>query len=219
MAANAPHRGAVWHDHRRNPRSYQEVAGPVINRDRIRGSLLMLRSTVTAARVEELGEINMPYLPADLFHFCSLQDAKGPAIFFAKDGREITYLKTGGAEPMVLMMDGDRVGHGIEARKWRGNGYAIEGIEFEVDPASQHRPGFVERPLGALILGPSGIRVTIAVKDGHGFDEALDFPMVETDGGRDDALDRGFVKWRAIIRRGEEKIEVLKFEATTKADR
>lgn len=161
----------------------------------------------------------MSYFPIELLKVCPLNEVKGPAIFWSiKPGRG-PYLITGSANPIMFPLDGQYVGRGSQAANTTASGYAIEQISFEVDRDSHFLSAFVEEPVGALILGPAGVRISSLVKDHHGFEEVRDFPVDDQVNMAERDLDIGFSKWAAFVGDGDARRKVWEFQSPLSGNR
>lgn len=120
---------------------------------------------------------------------------------------------------MFVLVSGSDVGRSGRVADVRLNGYAVENLRFEVDQSSQFLPAFTEEPVGAIIVGPAGVRISTVYRDSHGFDEVRDFPLLGELLPGDQARDIGFSKWRAVIGEGQQRTVILEFESSTKGNR
>ena len=163
----------------------------------------------------------MTYLPASIYTVTDIRTVRTAAIGKTADDRGITYLITGGRDPMVVYLTGDRAGRGYSMKNAGSEPFlAVFDVEFEVDPSSAYRPAYVEQPAGALLLSDKSTGINVLTGGGEGFDHLtevyLDDPL---DGSKVPGVGRfGFTRWRAVKRVGSEVHEIVSFEATRKAD-
>lgn len=164
-------------------------------------------------------ETVVKYLPTKFVRPTRVSDARGPAIVMPFVDRNEAMLVTGGAPAHTCFISGAYNGHGfLKEKAARWDGLAVEGVEFEVDLSSQFRPSLISQPLGAIIRTNGGLEILMAMKDGHGFDEAHRVPLDDGNSPTPDPLEAGFSRWRAVICQGSERIDVFTFESTVTAN-
>lgn len=160
----------------------------------------------------------MDYMPAALLRPTRVSDAQGPAVVLPFAQHSEAMLVTGGGPAHSCFLSGPYTGHGfLKEKAARWNGLAIEGVEFEVDLSSQFQPALIDQPLGAIIRTSGRLELIVAMKAGHGFDEAHRVALDEGAPPSADSLEAGFTRWRAVIRQGSDQIQVFAFEATATA--
>lgn len=161
----------------------------------------------------------MVYIPVDRIRVAALSQVKGPALFWTtRPGRD-PMLVTAEADSMFIIVSGDDLLRSGRIADLRLNGYVVEGLQFELDQTSQFLPAYVDEPLGAIIIGPAGVRISTVFRDRNGFDEVRDFPLLGELKAGDQSQDVGFTRWRAVIGEGSARITVLEFESTKKGNR
>jgi hypothetical protein len=132
------------------------------------------------------------------------------------------FLFTGGAEPLMMPLSGDRQGNAFKLDQAGSASYlVVEDPEFEVDSDSLFKSAHVDEPLGALLVTDVGIAVTANVKTGSWPSEVVDV-YFDDDGreARSPTLERAcFKKWRAVRRLQDQIVLIAEFESNTLGNR
>ncbi|WP_156348859.1 hypothetical protein [Sphingomonas sp. Leaf230] len=161
----------------------------------------------------------MPYMQTGSFVIKTIRVISISAIVLQVGARKNSYLVTGASPSMVVRLDGDTEGSAFElANAGNVSGLSFEEILFEVDLDSSFQPAMVEQPLGALVMHDGGMYIIATTRSQHGFEDAALFPIGKATARPSGAAEVGFTKWRAVKVLGSERVEILKFEATKKAD-
>lgn len=161
----------------------------------------------------------MDYIPTHLFTPSPLSQVKGPAIFWPARKDAEPWLVTGEQDPMVVALSSGISGRCVRVADWRVVGHSVQGVQFEVDPSSRYKPAFVDEPVGGLILGASGLRISTIFESANGFSDLRDFPVHADASTAASDTDVGFTRWRAYIFEGIRRIDLLSFEVSRKGER
>ncbi len=161
----------------------------------------------------------MTYFPLGQLQVLPVSQVSGPALFWNQRPDRPPMIVTAETDRMFVILDGEDVGRSGRVHDIRMNGYALAGLSFEVDHSSQFRSSHIDEPIGALILGPSGVRITTLFRNSRGFDEVRDFPLLDEMQPESESQDIGFSRWRAVVGEGHSRIVALEFESTRKGNR
>lgn len=163
----------------------------------------------------------MPYIPTSFFRFGVASGVKTLAYFVAKGGSE-GFLLTGGPEPLIMYLQGDRAGWAFPTMNMQSaSGLIYEDIEIEVEPSTIYQPAYVEEPVGALIVTDTSMGINYLRQSRHSFTELGIAYLSDdrTDTSPTDNGSIGFKGWRIVKHVEDRTIELFKFEATKVADR
>lgn len=157
----------------------------------------------------------MTTIPIEFTKVGTLAEAVAPALLFPPDYA---------GQPLLIVGEGDKktaVFVGKE-RSWEAflctdahadswKGLLIENVTFEVDLGSVYEFDHDETAVGTLIR--TGALATVVVRtEVHGVHHVAQIPVIDGLPHSSDGPMAGFRKWSVVVGRGEERIELAKFE-------
>jgi len=162
----------------------------------------------------------MAFLPSTIAKIADIKGVRNVAFVRLLKHSNLSVLLTGGSEPHIVFLDGDRKGKGFPLENVDPeDALIIEGIEFECDWDTMYQPALVDQPVGAFKIARDFYGLAVEGVDGHGFPVIKDIDLGHTDVLRRDPLagNTGFKTWRISKTVGDRKIDLFRFETTRTA--
>lgn len=158
----------------------------------------------------------MAFLPSTIGKIADLKGVRTVAFARLLRGTGQSVLVTGGSEPHLVFLEGDRRGKGFPLKNIDSeDALIIEGVEFECDWNSTFEPALVDQPIGAFKIARDFYGLSIEGVDGHGFPVLKDIDLGDSDVLRRDPLagKTGYMRWKISKKWDDQKIALLTFES------
>ena len=164
----------------------------------------------------------MTYLPLEIFERRPSNAVTEMAFAIPDSTDQGPFLFTGGPNPLAVRLAGAGAGQGIEIVKHRPQEMlVVTGIELEIDTTFRQKSGFVEEPVGAILVGKAAKGITANYTGRRGVTELVTayFDRDPEDSLPDNGTELVFPRWRIVKRVEQEAYELARFEAEKIGDR
>lgn len=158
------------------------------------------------------------WLPPEVLQPVRIRDLKESALCLSYDKRGThLFVERTGDTTTAVALNGEYEFHAFnidQTANWKG--MVVAGSRIEVDPTSAFDIDTAWAPLGAVLIGNTGVRLQAQMSGRHGFTDKIEIALTATTTVAS-SLNIGFRRWSFVVGSGSQTKPVLKFEITSEA--